>query len=586
MNIRTLEQRLQAQKTRVGLVGGMLCVRVANDVQEPLSAGIDPADWHVELVLKESYDPASDEHTAKYLAHRNIPDGIEKMCSDVVAHECGHWELPRGSGNGCPYDVPHHDQITESIADELRASGKEGMAKYVANAFEDILVNVNARQITSHSGQVLFWDAQGRTHGQFNKFYEAFVRTNIRLWGDAVDSKFLRRWYKHEDATNNAIKELLAAWRLPLERGPDGVRARVAQLYRKEGWNALASQFATIMAPLLDETQEHQMFGAGTNAPDSSQSEDQPQDGGAQGSAFDKKLGTREGKEDAAGARYEAGNGQSQLRESYEQLDALYRCLARSIPVEVETFTRSHSFPLAPYGREEYNPERHDLLSRKINLGIQADGSVGVIVNKGSIMADAPYKKSVRKFPKFRLAVLDTSESMSWAPDGNRTSIGSTAFIPWGDNSRYHYALLGYYGIEAFLQRQHIAPYVDAGVVNFSSQTLGATGEDARKLLLTPQFGSTVLDVEALRAHTGDGSFLLSLSDGDIQNWGSIKNEYHALLQGNIAAHIQIGAHTAFSRDLKKWGVPVYQVSSGEDLSRLMVKVASTAYKSYGRQAL
>ena len=172
---------------------------------------------------------------------------------------------------------------------------------------------------------------------------------------------------------------------------------------------------------------------------------------------------------------------------------------------------------------------------------------------------------------------------MKLAPD-NSENVGSTSFIPWGDNSKYHYALLGYYGIEQFLQRQHISPYVDSGAINFSSETLSTAGEGARKLLLSPQWGGTVLNVNALRRQVPDpGTFLLSLSDGEIQNWRAIRDDYKTIVTSCSSAHIQIGGKNSFSCDLESWGVPVYYVTEGKDLVNLMVCVASNKYKSYGR---
>ena len=87
------------------------------------------------------------------------------------------------------------------------------------------------------------------------------------------------------------------------------------------------------------------------------------------------------------------------------------------------------------------------------------------------------------------------------------------------------------------------------------------------------------------KAVQGDDTFLLSLSDGDLHNWGQIKNDYKALVTGCAAAHIQIGGKNRFSRDLESWGIPVYYVQGGDDLTHLMVKVASDKYKGYGKEA-
>jgi hypothetical protein len=178
---------------------------------------------------------------------------------------------------------------------------------------------------------------------------------------------------------------------------------------------------------------------------------------------------------------------------------------------------------------------------------------------------------------------------MAKAPDGSN-NIGKTSFIPWGDNSKYHYALLGFYGIENFLQRQGVAQYINHGLSLFSSQTRYKEAnfqglDDVRKHALSPEWGSTRLDAGVLKdALRGRESFVLSLSDGGIGNWSSEKSEFRELAKNNYFAHIQIGGSTNFTSDLETWGIPVFYVNSGQDLSKLMIHVAKDAYEKFTQE--
>jgi len=379
MNLSKLEQKLNKQKARIGLVGGRLRVREVSDAEEAISAGIDKKDWHVEITIKEDYEPVRDEITRKYVEKRNISNPLEKICEDITYHECGHWELPRGSGKGCPYDEVKYDEVIESITKELERFDKGHMAEYVANAWADVLDNTNCKLHTSHSGQVLFFNEQGMSHGKYTKFYDAFVRLNLALWGEKIDNKFLKRWYTKEKKVFDAVRELLSKWNVSRKQD---IEEKVEQLYHKDQWPLMAAQFARIMGPLLDEPQEHLLFGAAMQGKEQTDN----------GSSFDKKLDTREGQEKTAHARYKAGNGPATNRDSYEQLDALYRRLSRDIPLEIETFRKAYSYPLAPYGKEQFDPDVHDLLSRKAKLGIQEDGTIGLHVNKDWIKTQESYK--------------------------------------------------------------------------------------------------------------------------------------------------------------------------------------------------
>ncbi len=560
MTLSELEQKLNKQKNRIGLVGGRLKLFETADAKEPVSAFIDTGDWHVEIHVKEGYQPVRDKATEQYVKKKRISKPLEKMCEDILYHECGHWELPRSSGKGCPYDETYRDAILESVTKILGKKGKEAYADHVSNAFEDVLVNLNCRLHTDHAGQILFWNEQGMTHGKYTKFYDAFVRLNLALGGNKADKRLLKRWYTNDKTVQKAVNDVLTNW--GVQKGK--VSEKVEQLYQKKRWEKMAEQFATIMEPLLDKKEEHllhAMIG-----------ED----------AFDKKMKSPDGQEKVAHNRYKAGRGPAQNRDSYEQLDALYRSLAREIPVEIDTFTHGYRFPIAPYGREAYDPEAHDIFTRKTTVGINEDGSVGLMVNRGWIETEQVYKHNIKKFPNFRLAVIDSSGSMELAPN-NTENVGNKAFIPWGDKSKYHYALLGYYGIERYLQQQHIAPYVDAGVVNFSSETIAGSGQEAHKVLLTPQWGVTTLDINKLKERVKEETFLLTLSDGAIGNWESIKDDYKTLAQQCSTAHIQIGGKNQFSEDLESWGVAVYYVGKNDDLAKLMVKVASDKYKQVAR---
>lgn len=324
------------------------------------------------------------------------------------------------------------------------------------------------------------------------------------------------------------------------------------------------------------------MFGAGTQSADAkgqqkkSKTKGDPESDKEGTSTFDKKVQSKEGKEDIAHDRYKAGVGQSKNSECFEQLDSLYRKLAKEIPVQVDMPTHSYSHPLVAYGKEQFDPEVHDVPRHRLTIGLTQEGALGVHVNKDWITLDEYHKEDFTRMPTFRLAILDTSGSMQ---EGG----GDKSFIPWGDNSKYHHALLGYYGIERFFERKRLAPFVQTGVVNFSDETRCAKGQQTKRLLLSPQFGGTTLDVDTLQKTLQQNSFVVSLSDGDIANWSKIRDQYRSIMTQHAAVHIQLGAKNAFSKDLESWDIPVHYVKSSGDLAKLMVKVVGEKYKRYVR---
>ena len=86
------------------------------------------------------------------------------------------------------------------------------------------------------------------------------------------------------------------------------------------------------------------------------------------------------------------------------------------------------------------------------------------------------------------------------------------------------------------------------------------------------------------RALKGKESFVLSISDGEIGDWSSQRDEVKKLADDNYFAHVQIGPGTGFTQDLESWGKPVFYVQSGEDLSKLMVDATRDTYRRFTRQ--
>ena len=109
--------------------------------------------------------------------------------------------------------------------------------------------------------------------------------------------------------------------------------------------------------------------------------------------------------------------------------------------------------------------------------------------------------------------------------------------------------------------------------------------DKVRKLALAPEFGNTYLDAKVLTSSLkGRESFVLSISDGEVGNWGSEKTDFKKLAQQNYYAHIQIGSKSKkpeFCKDLESWQIPVFYVSKGEDLSKLMVDITHKTYDRF-----
>ena len=586
-DIITLRQKLGQKKNEVGLVGGTIKIVEYDEQEQNVNAHISPQGWNVEINLRRGFEPVTDKRQQAYARKKNIKDGLETLVTHIALHEFAHWSLPFGSERGCPSDLYQGDRITEAVKKGL-PKDKQGQASYVANAFMDTIINPRVYEWNKDfSGQVLFWDNEGfaceQKTGQkgFTPFYEAFVKLNMHLWGDNTDRALLKRHYNNESRVDKAVKKVVDELRLPAKIED------TAPLFDRQRWPQMAQAFARNLAELLDEPPSERLSAYAQDGQGQGQSGEGQKP--APGNGIEQKMDSREGKEEVAFGRYKSGDKHSPNFTSFEQLDALYRRLARNIPVKVEAISREQSLPITPLTYRIFDEEIDDPTRIKPSKLISGHEGLDFAYPQHPLVIRARSKVQRKGFPDFKLVMLDNSSSMREAADGSG-NVGSTSFIPWGDRSKYHFALLGFYGIENFLQQQGIAQYINHGVSLFSSQTRYKEGDfmhldQVRRHALNPDWGSTNIDAAALkRSLKGRESFVLSLSDGEIANWDSEKADIKPLIEANHYAHIQLGDRSDFTQDLETWGLPVFYVRKGEDLAKLMVETANDTYRRFTRQ--
>jgi hypothetical protein len=573
MNLIQLRKELEKRKNRTGLVGTRLDL---SEVEGNSMSAHITTDWKtISMQFGEELDLVPDRETKSFVEKKNIDNPKLKVGLDILDHEAGHREKPTGTRLGCPYTVGMHDAIKEAIHRALREKSKDGLEDYVTNAFEDVLDNVNCRKDTDFSGQTLFWNNQGLVNsesenGKYNAFYEAFVRINLILGGNVSDYTLLRRFFKGEDKVRTSVRGFLGdlGSRLGIERlvklhekSDSFERLFTTDLdQREELWTALAYSFALHTADLLDKKPQQMMFGAGENP-------------------FDKEMEMPKNKQEVAHKRYVQGKGPAEHRDVQDQLYDLYKRISRDIPVETSSYAESQGMPLVHYGRRFIGEYERKIRFR--GVGIDKDGELNIRTSRHNIQFPVSFKVHPRQFPKFKLALVDRSTSMAASPD-NGGNVGDTSFIPWGDNSKYHYALKGYFGVENFLERQGISSYVKSCVLGFSGE--GAVKGDSRTVatsLLTEPSGGTSLDINGLERELLENALVLSISDGEMRLNSSIKERFENKIkqEGVDYAHVQIGGETEFSTFLKGIGVPVFTVRGDDDLSRTMISFVSGYYR-------
>src|SRR3989344_4076794 len=431
-----LKEKLNQKKNEIGLVGtrlNFLRPREGKGISEHITHTWD----EIVIQIKKGLNLAPDEETKAYLRKLRIQDPVEAVATDLLYHGCGHRELPINTQLGCPFTIQYHDQILNGVTRALQEKGKQGLAAYVTNAFEDVIDNVNARKHTRHSGQILFWNNEAiENQGKFQAFYEAFVKLNLTLWGASEDATLLRRFFANTPEIAKAIAQYKQVLKSPLRTSTllrlfERERP-FAQLFNQAHWEHLAYQFAYATADLLDDQKKMRLcFGSSDET------------------TWDKQMKLPQTQEELVFGRYKAGTGLSAHTDPLLQLDALYRKISRAIPVKTTSFTEATTIPIVHFGRENISDEGLRSGQKIKGIGFTEEGELTLKVSRHTINHPVTYKVHPRDFPKLKVTLLDTSGSMALSPNEDE-NIGDTSCIPWGDNSKYHYALQGLYGIDNF----------------------------------------------------------------------------------------------------------------------------------------
>ena len=530
-----LREKLRFKKNKIGLVGTE--VNVSSCKGNSMSASIT-TDWKkISFEYGEELNLIPDEKTKVFAEHFKIKNPEEKVGEDLIEHETGHRENPVGKKYGCPYNVD----------------------------------NINCRRNTDFAGQTLFWNNQGLKdpeHKDYGEFYEAFVKINLMLGSEVRSYSLLKRFFSNTPEVKKGVKGFLddvksnlkvnSTIALHKKREFENLFTRDMKK-REELWTQLGYSFASNLADLIDSPPPQDMFGCGDGI----------------SNPFDKEMKTPQAKQKIAMKRYKENKGAAENRDPQEQLYDLYRAISKEIRVQVKSYTAAQSMPLVHYGKRFITDDDKKIKFR--GIAFDSDGNLNIRTARHVIEYPVAYKTHQTNFPKLKIAMVDRSTSMEDNPDGG--SSGDTSFIPWGDKSKYHYALKGYFGIENYLENQGIAPYVEACALGWSGEEAkrGNYKEVAKSLLTSPS-GNTSFDIDGLEKELAKNTLVISLSDGGCNLSDDTKERLSKKLKECDFAHIQIGGTSSFADYLESQNVPVFYVNGNDDLSNVMINFVSGYY--------
>jgi hypothetical protein len=272
-------------------------------------------------------------------------------------------------------------------------------------------------------------------------------------------------------------------------------------------------------------------------------------------------------------------------------LKLAYEQFANAVEIRAKRPGDGFEMPLTPIRHEPFTPAEHDIQDLDfgkaiIDIESPFPGRVNFSVPADHYTVSHPYTLKKERLPDI-MFLFDCSGSMN---DSDRPGAQKLFQLPagWTEDSKYHYALLGAFGAIKWLKAARLAPYVkyNATLFSNSTRTTGWRGynelEKATELFWQPEFGGTSIRMDVLGKELDtDPSVILMISDGGIDNWGSIKTEFKKKTAKHLLSYIQIKDKTETGKDLAAWGRPVYHIDKAEDLDGLIIDLTKQTYKGH-----
>ena len=558
-------------------------------------------DYKGELIFKENTKKPHFEAKTSLL-NKNIEIGYNpeyeeqgknptNALRDIPRHEMNHHGYNRtnpqtGARNvfyGCPRTADlGRKNVFEHIYEVLKGKGfSQGDALYLENTLEDSLLHADLSKAHNLDGITDFFeDVALANDGKFGDFYDAHVKLNMFLWGSKRQKGQVGKYLSNSPQVREVIKNFIQRTGIADMKETSSHDANKVKdkkgirrfLMDETNWPTIsriyAEEFSKLMTPsyalpVLNHS------GAGTKGRES-------EDAFEQGNIL---------QQEAQGEDYQRERVQEVYQDSTElpnwmtdtiehktsALHLLYQSLARKLDIKAETNTQTLGMPIVHFGNREFDPLMDD--PNRIRLAQNLEGKLEWQKKRFKIETPIEVKISSKGFPSVRYCMIDSSRSMLENPEGEMDS-GKTNTIPWGDNSKYHYALLGWVGFLEYLKANHLLVPDAVELYSFSTQTVHSKGlRNAVQKAFNPSFGgSTNIDKsKAEKIFEGRDNLIFTISDGEIQNWDDLRDVIIDGALRNNYFHLQIGKQSHASKDMKKNGVLVVPVLRYSDLAQTTI---------------
>jgi len=553
-----------------------------------ISASINHLDGNISFEVPTTWNPLQYQNIKIFTDRLGLRNPRKKVLEDVAFHEVGHHKLKNDStGLGCPEDLKGKELAVDAVSKAMVEAGKFSQqgTLYLENVISDIIDNLNCSNYAHLNGLSMFFAEQGELNNKkLSPLYEAFVKLNMNLWGRKKQRQLLSNYYTNGENVDEVVRNCIQDVGLTENKFEN-----LKLLFNKQRWHQTFYKFAKHLVRLMDESAPEFLPGSGGEGYKvPAEFGDGKFDLEEIDDAVMKRVLDNDNMKKVMMRRNEDGDSLPSFVENWRALDYFYQAHASELYIKAESPKKGHSMPIAPVQARKFDLEKdnlEDILFGKILL--DENGKPCLAIPRSYLEITQQLKKSIMSYPELNIAVLDTSISMTEGANSNGQ--GNTNIVPWGDNSKYHYSVLAYYGVEKALHRMGVAIKTKYNLITFAHTTY-STGEKSyedrsqiKRRILEPKFGrDTQIDVGVLkRSAKQPGSVLMTISDGEIWNWDSVKDDFKKTISDKFYVHFQIGGDSQATRDIENWGATVVKINDASEMPKKAIDITQNFYRSF-----
>ncbi len=565
MKTKELQQISDREVKRVKFSGNSKVKSFAKRKQEPhFKAHTDLKTREIEISHDENYSGNS-----------------EQIISDVTRHEIAHTGSLQYSG--CPRTCDLGTKLIFEPIYEVLKKKKFSRAdvRYAENALEDSLLHCDLNSDTALNGVTEFFQdvAQNSPNAKVPEFYSAHILLNTFLWGNKKQKKNLRRYLTNSEKVQTAVKNFISRTGLNQLRSQSTKNKEELRkfLMNESNWESIsriyAEEFSNLMTPgyalpLINDS------GAGTKGRED-------EDDSEEGNSIQKERESDEYKRQRIKESEQKEEPLPNWIDNKEALKLIYEENAHDLMIKAGGKDKARTIPLVNIGKREFDPNNDDFS----NVRPARDPKTGQIKlwkPRTSINYPLPIRNNNEGFPRNKWILLDCSGSMTSGL--NRGDSGNSVIIPWGDLSRYHFSTSAIFGYLKYLSRSGLANG-NLGLIAYSEKgnTRVAKGvAEIKELALDPEFGSTYLDMNKIRQTIlGRDNLVFTISDGNFDNWGSIKPAFLQFARGQKNYfHLQIGIDGDYTNELREASLEVVPILTA-DLEEKLIDLTKQTREQY-----